>query len=74
MLETIKIKLLKLLLNNIFKYDESECREKWMETTIDDIKFLIEEQERWSSTCQLKITSKQNTYFTQTKFDKYQII
>ena len=74
MLETLKIKLLKLLLNNIFKYDESECREKWMETTIDDIKFLIEQQERWISTCQLKITSKQNIYFTQTKFDKYQII
>jgi hypothetical protein len=41
MLETIKIKLLKLLLNNIFKYDESECREKWIETTIDDLYFLI---------------------------------
>ena len=43
MLETMKIKLFQFLLNNIFKYDESECREKWMETTIDDIKFLIEE-------------------------------
>jgi len=41
MLEQIKIKLLKLLLNNIFKYNNNECREKWMETTIDDIKFLI---------------------------------
>ena len=41
MLETIKLKLFELLLNNIFKYDESECREKWMETTIDDIKFLM---------------------------------
>jgi hypothetical protein len=41
MLETIKIKLLKLLLNNIFKYDESECREKWIETTMDDLYFLI---------------------------------
>jgi len=41
MLETLKIKLLKLLLNNIFKYDESECREKWMETTMDDLYFLI---------------------------------
>ena len=51
MLETLKIKLLKLLLNNIFKYDESECREKWLETTIDDIKFLIEEQEKQNSTC-----------------------
>ena len=43
MLENLKIKLLQLLLNNIFKYDESECREKWMETTIDDIKFLMRE-------------------------------
>ena len=41
MLETIKLKLFELLLNNIFKYDESECREKLMETTIDDIKFLM---------------------------------
>ena len=39
----IKLYLLELLLNNIFKYNESECRDKWMETTIDDIKFLIEE-------------------------------
>ena len=37
MLETIKIKLLKLLLNNIFKYDQNECREKFLETTIDDV-------------------------------------
>jgi hypothetical protein len=42
-MENIKVYLLKLLLNNIFKYNESECREKWLETTIDDIKFLIEE-------------------------------
>ena len=41
MLEQIKIKLLKLLLNNIFKYNNNECREKWLETTVDDIKFLI---------------------------------
>ena len=37
----LKIKLLQLLLNNIFKYNNNECREKWMESTIDDIKFLI---------------------------------
>jgi len=43
MLEQIKIKLLQLLINNIFKYNSDECREKWLETTIDDIKFLIEE-------------------------------
>ena len=41
MLETIKIKLLKLLINSTFKYNKSECREKWLETTIDDIKFRI---------------------------------
>ena len=41
MLETLKIKLLKLLLNNIFKYDESECRKKWLETTIDDVTYLL---------------------------------
>ena len=37
----LKIKLLELLLNNIFKYNKNECREKWMESTVDDIKFLI---------------------------------
>jgi hypothetical protein len=41
MLETIKIKLLKLLLNNIFKYDQNECREKFLETTIDDLTYLL---------------------------------
>ena len=41
MLETIKIKLLKLLLNNIFKYNKQDSREKWMETTIDDLTYLL---------------------------------
>jgi len=41
MLETIKIKLLKLLLNNIFKYNQDECREKFLETTIDDLTYLL---------------------------------
>ena len=41
MLETLKIKLLKLLLNNIFKYNQNECREKWLETTIDDLTYLL---------------------------------
>jgi hypothetical protein len=41
MLETIKIKLLKLLINNIFKYNNKECREKYIETTMDDLYFLI---------------------------------
>ena len=37
----LKIKLLKLLLNNIYKYNNNDCREKWMETVMDDIYFLI---------------------------------
>jgi hypothetical protein len=41
MLDKIKIKLLKLLINNIFKYNNKECREKWVETTMDDLYFLI---------------------------------
>ena len=41
MLETIKIKLLKVLLNNIFKYNQNECREKFLETTIDDLTYLL---------------------------------
>ena len=41
MLETIKIKLLKLLVNNIFKYNKNECREKYLETTIDDLTYLL---------------------------------
>ena len=41
MLETIKIKLLKLLLKNIFKYNKNECREKYLETTLDDITYLL---------------------------------
>ena len=40
-MEKLKLKLLKLLLYNIFKYNNNECREKWMETTIDDVKFLL---------------------------------
>ena len=41
MLETIKIKLLELLINNIFKYNKNECREKFLETTMDDLYTLI---------------------------------
>jgi hypothetical protein len=41
MLETIKIKLLKLLLNSTFKYNKKDCREKWLETTIDDLTYLL---------------------------------
>ena len=39
----IKLKLLKLLINSTFKYNESECREKWMETTMDDLYYIVNE-------------------------------
>jgi hypothetical protein len=38
----LKIKLLKLLLNNIYKYNKGECREKFIETVQDDIYFLLD--------------------------------
>jgi len=41
MLETIKIKLLELLINNIFKYNKNEFRDKYIETTMDDLYSLI---------------------------------
>ena len=41
MLETIKIKLLELLINNIFKFNKNECREKYIETTMDELYSLI---------------------------------
>ena len=37
----LKIKLLKLLLNNIYKYNNTDCKEKWMETVMDDVYYLI---------------------------------
>ena len=37
----IKIKLLELLINNIFKYNKNECRGKYIETTMDDLYTLI---------------------------------
>ena len=40
-MSNLKIKLLELLLNNIYKYNKNECREKFMETVIDDVYFLI---------------------------------
>jgi hypothetical protein len=40
-MERLKIKLLELLLKNIFKYNKTECREKWLETTLDDITYLL---------------------------------
>ena len=41
MLTTIKIKLLQLLLNNIYKYNKQDCREKFVETVQDDIYYLL---------------------------------
>ena len=40
-INNIKIKLLELLINNIFKYNKSECREKYIESTMDDLYSLI---------------------------------
>ena len=40
-MEKLKIKLLKILLKNIFKYNKNECRDKYMETTLDDITYLL---------------------------------
>ena len=40
-MSNLKIKLLKLLLNNIFKYNKNECREKFVESVQDDIYFLL---------------------------------
>ena len=40
-MEKLKIKLLELLINNIFKYNKNECREKYMETVMDELYFLI---------------------------------
>ena len=41
MLNTIKIKLLELLLNNIYKYNSNDCRDNYVETVIDDITYLL---------------------------------
>ena len=37
----LKIKILKYLLNNIFKYNKNDCREKFVESVQDDIYFLL---------------------------------
>jgi hypothetical protein len=37
----IKIKVLTLLINSIFKYNKEDCPEKFMESTIDDLTTLI---------------------------------
>jgi len=41
-MEKLKIKLLEVLINNIFKYNKNECREKYIESTMDDLYSLIE--------------------------------
>ena len=40
-MEKLKIKLLELLLKNIFKYNNNECGDKYLETTLDDITYLL---------------------------------
>jgi len=40
-MEKLKIKLLEVLINNIFKYNKNECREKYMETVMDELYSLI---------------------------------
>ena len=40
-MEKLKIKLLELLINNIFKYNKNECRVKHIESTMDDLYSLI---------------------------------
>ena len=37
----LKIKLLKLLLNNIYKYNNTDCRDKFVESVVDDITYLL---------------------------------
>jgi len=41
MIQNIKIFVLQYLINSIFKYDENDCREKFIESTIDDLHSLI---------------------------------
>ena len=37
----LKIKLLKLLLNNIYKYNNNDCRDKFVESVVDDLTYLL---------------------------------
>ena len=39
----IKLKLLKLLINSIWKKNSDECTDKWMETTMDDLYYIVNE-------------------------------
>ena len=37
----IKLKLIKLLINSIWKYNSNMCKEKFTESTLDDLYTLI---------------------------------
>ena len=37
----LKIKLIELLINSIWKYDSKMCKEKFTESTLDDLYILI---------------------------------
>ena len=50
MLETIKLKLIKLLINSTFKYNNDECRDKWLETTMDDLSWMLRDTEWYLTT------------------------
>ena len=40
-MSNLKIKLLKLLLNSTFKYNKTECKEKWFESVGDEVRELL---------------------------------
>ena len=40
-MSNLKIKLLKLLLNNIYKYNNNDCRDKFVESVVDDLTYLL---------------------------------
>ena len=74
-MKSYKVKI-KGFSDKVYKVDNIQdiLHEVIIFTDIENIISIIEQQESESSTCLLKISSKQNTYFTQTKIDKYQII
>jgi hypothetical protein len=40
-IQDIKIYILEYLINSIFKYNENDCYEKFLESTTDDLQSLI---------------------------------
>ena len=38
----LKLFLIKILIKSTFKYNKEDCRDKYMETTMDDLYFLID--------------------------------